>query len=220
MALGMRRPQAGNVTRPRVIQFARRLRRLTATGLVPIVLSTVAVAQIALANFGNLSPWKGGGFGMFASIDAPSYRSIAVHARDNSGERFLVHLPYGKFVRPAALSSSFFTRIRSAPSERLLRELAAAVAVSDLAPASERTLALPSRLMRSNLYASVFGRRDEAGLTPLDVMGAYRPTSLAESLTELRVEVATIQFDVRTATVRRLILVGVTIPLLPPTKRQ
>ena len=51
MALGMRRPQAGNVTRPRVIQFARRLRRLTATGLVPIVLSTVAVAQIALANF-------------------------------------------------------------------------------------------------------------------------------------------------------------------------
>ena len=38
----------------------------------------VAAAQIGLARGGLLSPWKGGGFGMFASLDGGSNRAIRV----------------------------------------------------------------------------------------------------------------------------------------------
>jgi hypothetical protein len=41
-------------------------------------LVAVATVQIALARLGPLSPWKGGGFGMFASLDGGSFRTLRV----------------------------------------------------------------------------------------------------------------------------------------------
>lgn len=44
----------------------------------PVLLVVVALMQLYLsANF-NLSPWKGGGFGMFASVDRVEHRAIGV----------------------------------------------------------------------------------------------------------------------------------------------
>ena len=42
------------------------------------LLAFVAALQIALTHVTSLSPWKGGGFGMFASLDGGSFRAVRV----------------------------------------------------------------------------------------------------------------------------------------------
>ena len=42
------------------------------------LLAFVAALQIALTHITPLSPWKGGGFGMFASLDGGSFRGVRV----------------------------------------------------------------------------------------------------------------------------------------------
>lgn len=44
--------------------------------VIPGLLLLVAVTQIALVHQTRLSPWKGGGFGMFSTLDAPDARVI------------------------------------------------------------------------------------------------------------------------------------------------
>lgn len=38
----------------------------------------VAIVQIALAHTAGLTPWKGGGFGMFSTLDHSGYRGVDV----------------------------------------------------------------------------------------------------------------------------------------------
>ena len=57
--------------------------------LVPVaLLMSVAGAQIVLTRASNLSPWKGGGFGMFSTTDDAGKRHvrIVVEATDRSEE--------------------------------------------------------------------------------------------------------------------------------------
>ena len=42
------------------------------------LLCVVAIAQIALAARGGLTPWKGGGFGMFSTLDHGAFRRVEV----------------------------------------------------------------------------------------------------------------------------------------------
>jgi hypothetical protein len=42
------------------------------------LLLAVAGGQLVLANTASLSPWKGGGFGMFASLDARPFRHVRI----------------------------------------------------------------------------------------------------------------------------------------------
>jgi hypothetical protein len=43
-----------------------------------VLLTVVAVCQIVLATTADLTPWKGGGFGMFATLDHNAYRRLDV----------------------------------------------------------------------------------------------------------------------------------------------
>ena len=85
-----------------------------------LVLIVVAALQISLARRGPLSPWKGGGFGMFASLDGGSFRTLRVfvEASDRSEEILL----------PASLHT-LGTKVELFPTEgmvaRLVREVAA-----------------------------------------------------------------------------------------------
>lgn len=45
----------------------------------PILLLVVAIVQVVRANTIDQSPWKGGGFGMFASVDSPGNREIRAY---------------------------------------------------------------------------------------------------------------------------------------------
>mgnify|MGYP000072191120 CR=1 FL=1 len=43
---------------------------------IPVTLCIVAITQIYLAKTSTLTPWKGGGFGMFTVVDSISSRSL------------------------------------------------------------------------------------------------------------------------------------------------
>src|SRR5262245_50669894 len=53
--------------------------------LVPAILSGVAPTPMVAAHVGSLSPWKGGGFGMFSSVDGPGMRTLQAEGIDEDG---------------------------------------------------------------------------------------------------------------------------------------
>src|SRR5262245_49145722 len=59
---------------------------MRATVLPPVLLVVVALCQVALAKTVGLTPWKGGGFGMFSTLDHGAYRGVVaiVEAPDRS----------------------------------------------------------------------------------------------------------------------------------------
>jgi hypothetical protein len=57
--------------------------------VAPGLLLALALAQIAAFYAVGLSPWKGGGFGMFASNDHGAFRSVRVIERSDTRERAL-----------------------------------------------------------------------------------------------------------------------------------
>lgn len=54
--------------------------------IVPVLLVVVAITQIYMVNTASLSRWKGGGFGMFSTIDSPSARFLRVYVETDDGE--------------------------------------------------------------------------------------------------------------------------------------
>ena len=86
--------------------------------LPAVLLLAVASAQILAAKTGVLSPWLGGGFGMFATTDSPSRRHLhAVALRP--GLREAIELP-GLLDREAR-------RAVALPTDHRLRVLARAL---------------------------------------------------------------------------------------------
>jgi len=49
--------------------------------LPTLLLVAIAVNQLILANFFSLSPWLGGGYGMFSTTDVGSNRHIHIYAK-------------------------------------------------------------------------------------------------------------------------------------------
>lgn len=87
--------------------------------VAPLLLAVVATAQLAVAQSTRLSPWKGGGFGMFSTVDAPDARFIRIYLIDR-GERIPVLVP------PQA--EDVWVRARILPTQERLERIAAIVA--------------------------------------------------------------------------------------------
>jgi hypothetical protein len=92
---------------------------------VPVLLGMIACWQIYRAHFEHLSPWKGGGFGMFSTVDSPGNRFFHCKLiRDAQGregrtvEAHAVQLP--KMDRHRDVLNA----LRAMPNERDLRALA------------------------------------------------------------------------------------------------
>jgi hypothetical protein len=81
----------------------------------PVLLLVVAVCQIGLAKAAGLTAWKGGGFGMFSTLDHGAYRGIdvVIEAADRSEAQ---HIP-PSLEEMAARAAAY-------PSDWLLRRLA------------------------------------------------------------------------------------------------
>ncbi len=58
--------------------------------LPPAVLVAVAVVQVGLTATTDLSPWKGGGFGMFATTDSARFRTLRYYALGAESEPRIV----------------------------------------------------------------------------------------------------------------------------------
>ena len=56
------------------------------TWLAPGLSGTVAVLQIAAVCLSQLTPWKGGGFGMFSTVDSADARFVKVYVRTATDE--------------------------------------------------------------------------------------------------------------------------------------
>jgi len=52
----------------------------------PALLTTLACIQLFLGLTLGLTPWKGGGFGMFSTVDSPGARSVRVYLETDDGE--------------------------------------------------------------------------------------------------------------------------------------
>lgn len=97
---------------------------------VPVLAVAVASTQMMCATQGTLTPWKGGGFGMFASIDGPGTRVLATQAIDDSGNHYRVVI--GGPTQSGPLSPRFRGRARTFPMAVRLRSIAHALLRADL----------------------------------------------------------------------------------------
>jgi hypothetical protein len=87
--------------------------------LPPLLLAAVALWQIHLARAEHLSPWKGGGFGMFSSADVEANRHVRIYLRRGAAA---VEVAIPSALEPDAAAA------RVLPSEARLRRLGRAVA--------------------------------------------------------------------------------------------
>jgi hypothetical protein len=101
---------------------ARRDRWLVAA--IPLLLVLVATTQMVVASSTTLTPWRGGGFGMFATVDAHSTRIVRAEVELAAGSVLPVDV---RSFRLDAASDRAFVTARAWPSEPNLRRLAAAL---------------------------------------------------------------------------------------------
>ncbi len=86
-------------------------------GLAPLALALVASAQMLTALLYDLSPWKGGGFGMFSTVDSPAARFVRIEFVTRDGRASSLGLPEG--LEPYALAArSLPTRARAVQLSR------------------------------------------------------------------------------------------------------
>jgi hypothetical protein len=91
--------------------------------LVPtLLLLAVASVQLVLVHAANLTPWKGGGFGMFAAVDGSAARSVRIVV-DGPERSEVIEVP-PSLVLDADRAAAF-------PAARLLRQLAEGVAARE-----------------------------------------------------------------------------------------
>lgn len=110
------------------IRLRARALRLAARYGAPALLAAVALVQSWQAQRLDLSPWKGAGFGMFSTVDAPKARFLRLYLETGEGD-----VP----VPPPASLARPLREVQTLPTEarldRLARQLAAATwAVPDL----------------------------------------------------------------------------------------
>ncbi len=92
---------------------------------MPVVLIVVALHQVALAHARDLTPWKGGGFGMFASVDRLNYRAVHGTFVTEAGDiPFDVHA----LADVGGQDAKSFTNARGLLDDRRGRRLALVVA--------------------------------------------------------------------------------------------
>ena len=87
--------------------------------LALFLLLGVAAVQIPLAKLWILTPWRGGGFGMFSTLDSSSYRPVRAYAVGDDWER--------RLKLPQDLSGPLYAAA-CLPTDGRLRDLARRVA--------------------------------------------------------------------------------------------
>lgn len=150
--------------------------------LVPILLSVVSIAQFCLANFSTLTPWKGGGFGMFATLDGIPSRFIVITATDSAGEVFRVQLSTPPIDALQALSPRNLTRLRAFPSDAQKLAVARAVLNANLAISSRDIRRLPTRMAREPAYIRTLADADR----PTRLLEILGPVPAPDSFGEVR----------------------------------
>ena len=88
----------------------------------PLLLVVIAVIQVSLTRAVDLTAWKGGGFGMFATLDHGAYRGVDVTVDATERSEAL--------TIPPSLETAA-ARAAACPTDSLLRALAEGVAARE-----------------------------------------------------------------------------------------
>lgn len=95
--------------------------------LAPTLLITVACAQLLLSHTLHLDPWKGGGFGMFATLDGKTERAFSCVVKDAEGQKYIVSLE-DSYEEPRSKIERVFRKLLkknyTLPTDFHLRDLA------------------------------------------------------------------------------------------------
>jgi len=113
--------------------------------LPTVVVLLVGALQIYLTSTTNLMPWKGGGFGMFPTINSSLHRYVRVFV--SAPERSEEILLRGELRRLAA-------RIQAFPAELLLKSLGREIA------AEQHSRGLPVEAVHIEIWRIDFARSD------------------------------------------------------------
>ncbi len=97
---------------------------------VPLLLICVALRQIVLVYTVGLTPWKGGGFGMFSSVDKARSRLILVQGITSEGKPIKIDINSADYIFP----TSKLKLLKTIPQTELLQELADKLLDSELRP--------------------------------------------------------------------------------------
>jgi hypothetical protein len=185
-----------------------------AAAVVPALLCIVAARQVYLVRAERLTPWKGGGFGMFATVESGATRVVRVSLEKRDGDRVLA-LPVKLPTELAPIALDLSQRPTRLAAENLAIVLArlpwleapeldeiyrlsapefAAVAVSS------KIRGTPATLLRGVLEKP---RAWIGGLKSSGRFGGGRPIEFDQTV----VEVWQLEFDDRTRTVtpRRIV---------------
>jgi len=106
-----------------------------------IVLIIVSIVQVFLAMTASLSPWKGGGFGMFATLDGTAFRHVRIFVESKERSEELEIAPSQEW---AAARGELF------PSDRMLTGLAQTVV------AREKRYGRPVETVRIEVWRTEF----------------------------------------------------------------
>ena len=112
-------------------------------GAIPLLLTTVAVRQIILVHVAGLSPWHGGGFGMFASMDRDERRVVTAQLEcDTTGTLVLPGLLADS---PGLIKDKTYTHISTFPTEFQLQRLGKLLATNPLEDSANPLAALQNQ---------------------------------------------------------------------------
>lgn len=120
-----------------------RMQHIIERGLPAAILVLVALLQIYLTHTANLSPWKGGGFGMFGAIDAPTMRVIQAEALDQDGHSIQLDVY-------SALDDRTLRRIRTLPRQSDLEQIAPQFVAQAIVPTTLERQAIYEKLQFEN----------------------------------------------------------------------
>lgn len=125
------------------LQQRDRIQHLIERGVPAAVLVMVALLQLYLTHTANLSPWKGGGFGMFGATDAPDMRVIQAEGLDQDGNLIQVDLY-------SALGDRTIRRIRTLPRQSDLEQMAPQFVAQFVVPTTIQRQAIYYKLQSDN----------------------------------------------------------------------
>lgn len=178
-----------------------------------LLLCAIAFGQFSCAHFGTLTPWKGGGFGMFSTIDHPGNRRLILKGVDYAGATCVIGLRPGRHSVPNVLSASSLSRLVAFPSVRHLEGIAEAVL-------NGRVVATPApsiRILHEYLEQKVVS--ELAATKYLEIVGPIRLPGDSVRLKEVHATVVTLAFEgsSRMLAVRQVLPPVVVHGELPPT---
>ena len=122
--------------------------------IVPTLSLVIFFLQLYLVKNQNLSPWKGGGFGMFAHIDAPDMRVIMVNGITTENDTIKIKVPFSGGGEYGPYTHKMGLKLRTLPNMSKLEKLANMLIEDDYISSNKKKIDLNQHLKSSGISSN------------------------------------------------------------------